>query len=269
MNLLFKLICSIIDCYNFQIDLSSLLDWCNLWELDLNLSKCFVINFSLKRTKNIVFDYCFNEHYLEYVPEMKDLGVIFTSTLDFSNHISYIVNKSFRMLGFINRTLRNFNDTDVFSTMYNVLEYCSQVWAPTKQCLVDQIERVQRKYTRQLCFKSKIDYKVVGYNARCDIFKLQTLSGRRQICDLLYLHKVLNNKINCSYIVGEVRIHAPERRQRHQNQKPLFAVDAKLCLRKDSYFPRVAALANIYKEINVFHFTTIQSFKYRARPFFF
>ena len=36
---IFKLICSIIDCYNFQIDLSSLLDWCNLWELDLNLSK--------------------------------------------------------------------------------------------------------------------------------------------------------------------------------------------------------------------------------------
>ena len=271
---IFKLICSIIDCYNFQIDLSSLLEWCNLWKLDLNISKCFVINFSLKRTKNIVFDYFFDNHYLEYVTEMKDLGVIFTSTLNFSNHVSYIVNKAFRMLGFINRTLRDFNDVDVLSTMYYAyvrsrLEYCSQVWAPTKQCLIDQIERVQRKYTRQLCFKSNIDYKVVGYNARCDIFKLQTLMGRRQVSDLVYLHKIINSKVNCSYVVGEVRIRAPERRQRHQNQKPLLAVDAKLCLRKDTFFPRVASIVNIYKEIDVFHFTTVQSFKYRARPYFF
>ena len=85
--------------------------------------------------------------------------------------------------------------------------------------------------------------------------------GRRQVSDLVYLHKIINNKVNCSYIVGEVRIRAPERRQRHQNQKPLLAVDAKLCLRKDTFFPRVASTVNTYKEIDVFHFTTVQSFK--------
>ena len=61
----------------------------------------------------------------------------------------------------------------------------------------------------------KIDYKKVGYHQRCELFKLQTLYARRNVCDLVYLHKVLNNQVNCSYIVGEILISAPERRQRH------------------------------------------------------
>ena len=271
---LFKLIRCINDCINFQIDLSSVVKWCDLWQLDLNLSKCYVVNFSLKRTNNIVFDYFFYDHCLKYVPEIEDLGVIFTSTLDFTNHVSFIVNKAFRMLGFINRTLKSFNGIDVFSTMYislvrSRLEYCSQIWSPTKRCLIEQIERVQRKFTRQLCYKSNVDYKRVSYNERCDMFKLQTLEGRRHICDLVYLHKIIHNKINCSYLVGEVRISAPQRRQRNRAQKPIFSATAKLCVRKDSFFPRVLTLANTYKEIDVFDFTTVHAFKKRIRPFFF
>ena len=270
---LFKVICTLLDCINFQIDLTAILDWCNTWQLELNISKCFVVNFSLKRTKNIVFDYCFNDHCLPYVTEVKDLGVIFTSTLNFSNHVTFIVNKAFRMLGFINRTLKSFNDTDVFKCMYfsyvrSRLEYCSQVWAPTKTTLIDKVERVQRKFTRQLCFKKNINYKEVGYHQRCEIFKLQTLFARRNVSDLVYLHKVINNQINCSYIVGEISLSAPERRQRHRASKPIFSVKAKMCVRKDSFLPRVSKLANDYREIDVFNFTTVLSFKYRTRPYF-
>ncbi len=177
------------------------------------------------------------------------------------------------MLGFINRTLKSFNDTDVFKCMYfsyvrSRLEYCSQVWAPTKTTLIDKVERVQRKFTRQLCFKKNINYKEVGYHQRCEIFKLQTLFARRNVSDLVYLHKVINNQINCSYIVGEISLSAPERRQRHRASKPIFSVKAKMCVRKDSFLPRVSKLANDYREIDVFNFTTVLSFKHRARPFF-
>ena len=110
----------------------------------------------------------------------------------------------------------------------------------------------------------------LGCSSAADgVHQLQTLHGRRHVCDLVYLHKVINNKINCSYIVGEVSISAPERRQRHRVQKPLFAVKAKMRVRKDSFFPRVSKLANNYRDIDLFNFTTVLSFKQRARPFFF
>ena len=124
-------------------------------------------------------------------------------------------------------------------------------------------------FTRQLSFKKKVDYKNVGYHQRCELFKLQTLYARRNVCDLVYLHKVLHNQVNCSYIVGEISISAPERRQRHRSNKPIFAVKAKMCVRKDSFLPRVCKLANDYRDIDVFNFTSVLSFKRRARPYFF
>ena len=124
-------------------------------------------------------------------------------------------------------------------------------------------------FTRQLCFKKKLNYKEIGYHQRCEIFKLQTLHGRRCVSDLVYFHKVINNKIDCSYIVGEICISAPERRQRHQASKPTFAVKAKLGVRRDSYLPRVSKLANANCAIDIFNFTTVLSFKRRIRPFYF
>ena len=53
---LFKRIASLHDCLDFQLDLSSFAAWCTKWNMKLNLSKCSHINFSFKRTFNIVFD---------------------------------------------------------------------------------------------------------------------------------------------------------------------------------------------------------------------
>lgn len=177
------------------------------------------------------------------------------------------------MLGFINRTLKSFNYPDIFKCMYfsyvrSRLEYCSQVWAPTKTTFIDKIERVQRKFISQLCFKKQINYKEVGYHQRCKMFKIQTLYARRNVGDLVYLHKVLNNQVNCPYIVSEISKSAPERKQRNRSSKPVFAVKAKMCVRKDSFLPRISKLANDYSVIDVFHFTTVLSLKDRARPFF-
>ena len=266
----FKIIKSITDCIHLQNDLDAILKWCQLWKLDLNLSKCYVMNFSLKRSRNIVFNYMLGNKTLKYVDEIKDLGVLFTPTLNFENHVNFIVNKAFRMLGFINRVLKDFKDPSVLCTLFNAyvrsrLEYASCVWSPTQQYLSDRIERVQKKFTRVLCYRSNIDYKSFDYIDRCSFFNLQTLSSRRQICDLIYLHKIINNKINCPYLVNEITLYAPTRVMR---RKPLFYVKAKLCARKGSYFPRVLLCANSNENIDVFHFTSIYAFKRQIRQYF-
>ena len=84
----FKRIASVEDCRVLQTDLNALSDWCFLWRMKLNLTKCFYINFSLKRVIDFSFDYSLNDHMLERVFNVKDLdGVYFSHNLCFTLHI--------------------------------------------------------------------------------------------------------------------------------------------------------------------------------------
>lgn len=97
---------------------------------------------------------------LEEVTEIKDLGVIFDSKLSFVPHINAIVNKSYRMLGFIGRVTSKFNNISCIKFLYNSLvrsrlEYNSPIWNPHAVKYKAKIESVQRKYTRILQFRLK------------------------------------------------------------------------------------------------------------------
>jgi hypothetical protein len=55
---------------------------------------------------------------LERVGVIHDLGVLVDSRMGFVNHIGSIVSKSARMLGFIKRISRDFNDPNTYKTSY-------------------------------------------------------------------------------------------------------------------------------------------------------
>jgi hypothetical protein len=58
---------------------------------------------------------------LERVNVINDLGVLVDSRMTFVNHIESIVVKSARMLGFIKRISREFNDPYTYKTLYVAL----------------------------------------------------------------------------------------------------------------------------------------------------
>ena len=57
----------------------------------------------------------------------------------------------------------------------------------------------------------------------------------------MFLSKILNNCVNCPYIVGEITLRVPRRILR---DKPTFNINYRLQCRKDSYLLRVLAMAN-------------------------
>ena len=87
--------------------------------MTLNLAKCFFMNFSLKRDLNILFDYTLNDCILLRVSEIKDLGVTFSVNMSFNAHITNIVNKALRMIGFVHRTMKCVNDVSVLKILCN------------------------------------------------------------------------------------------------------------------------------------------------------
>lgn len=125
-------------------------------------SNCISINANLwySRTKFCDVTHIMNNAPLEEVTEIKDLGVIFDCKLSFVPHINAIVNKSYRMLGFIGRVTSKFNNISCIKFLYNSLvrsrlEYNSPIWNPHAVKYKAKIESVQRKYTRILQFRLK------------------------------------------------------------------------------------------------------------------
>jgi hypothetical protein len=82
---------------------------------------------------------------------IRDLGVIFDTRMSFLSHVETIIPKSARMLGFIKRIFREFNDhyTDkaqVVSLVRPNLEYVASVWSPHQVCHSEKVDRVQHNF---------------------------------------------------------------------------------------------------------------------------
>lgn len=192
---LFSRVRSIDDCHTLQNDLQALNNWCGINRLHLNISKCQVINFTLKRNP-ISFDYNLNDIILNVICENKDLGIIFENKLKFQSHIESIVNRGYRMLGYMTRISRFFTDIHCYKTLYyslvrSHLEFSTPIWSPHQNFLIHHLERVQRKFSRMLIYRIRHPY--CDYQTRLDFLQLPSLYSRRLYFDMCLLYNILHS----------------------------------------------------------------------------
>lgn len=148
---------SITDCRNLQEDLDKISEWCVTNGMRLNLDKCKVITFS-RLSEPLIYEYKLENHPLERVDEITDLGVLFDSRMTFDSHITRIVRKACKMWAFINRNTRNFTNSESLRILYlslvrpNIL-YASTVWKPIYKKDLSRLEGVQHRALRRLAGK--------------------------------------------------------------------------------------------------------------------
>ncbi|CAG9132766.1 unnamed protein product [Plutella xylostella] len=95
---------------------------------------------------------------LARVSSVRDLGVKFTSTLSFSDHIVNICKGAFKTLGFVLRSCQGFTDIRTVKALYNALvrsklESNAVIWAPHEIKYNLMLERIQNKFLRYLYLK--------------------------------------------------------------------------------------------------------------------
>ena len=95
---------------------------------------------------------------------MKDLGVNFQSNFKFNGHIWNISSQALRKLGFIKRMTKEFKTSKSLITLYKstvrpLLEYASPIWSPSADKYIDELEKVQKKLVKYLCYKNHISQK--------------------------------------------------------------------------------------------------------------
>lgn len=105
------------DCADLQADLDFLAKWCENRLLKLNVKKCHAITTMYKPSK-IQYDYTINGEEVTRVLVIKDLGVYFDEKAKFNQHITNTTRKCYRMIGFIFRTTKQFNDPKSIISLY-------------------------------------------------------------------------------------------------------------------------------------------------------
>lgn len=112
---MYTVIRSLEDCTFLKNNLNIFVDW----SLSLNISKCNIIYF-VKNTKSspVTFQYLISIIQLERVSSIGYFGIFFISDLTFNFHFHLIINKALEMLGFLNKSPFQFNNSFCLKSLY-------------------------------------------------------------------------------------------------------------------------------------------------------
>lgn len=206
---------SLNDAENLQTSIDNFVNWCKLNGLELNSSKCKIITFT-HRTKPILFDYSINDVKIDRVNQIRDLGIILDSKLDFKIHMETIKQKALSMLAFVRRTCRtNFNE-EIAKLLYislvrSNLEFGSIIWTPHTYEYRAKMESVQKQavmfLNRDFINRAENNFILEEYGKRCAKFGIKSLLRRRLESSVLFLHKVITGRYSAPAIRNELTIN--------------------------------------------------------------
>lgn len=231
-----------------QNNLNIVHNWCSLNGMELNVDKCMVISFSRKKSTTH-HAYKVNGSTLESKTLINDLGILLDSKLTFKHHIDMVYCKSKRMLGFIKRRGKEFNDPFIFKSLYcalvrPILEYCSVVWMPFFEVDKKKLESVQKQFLlfalRSLNWRDR--YNIPPYFDRLGLLKMNTLNSRRDTSAALFAFDLLKNNINSIYLCNKISRNPNIRNLRHT---PYLKVTGhSSCYSQNESFNRCSSIFN-------------------------
>ena len=212
---LFMEIKNINDSVTLQANIQIILQWCIRNRLSLNQDKCFVVSYTRKLNPSI-FPYTIANTELHRCDNFKDLGITFDSKFNFVKHIDDVIAKSFRMYGFVYRNCSEFSNIKTLCNLYfalirSRLEYGAIIWYPLYDVHVKNIEAVQRKFLKFLCYCVDKVYPERGcdHAALLGRFEFLALQDRRNIIVIKFVFNLFNNKIDCPSLLDKFNLVVP------------------------------------------------------------
>lgn len=94
---IYRAVNSVQDTIEFQTDIDALVTWCTRNRLHLNISKCKIASYHRKHHPLLVI-YSIGEAELVRVTEIRELGIIFDTKLNFIRHVDFVIGKAYAML---------------------------------------------------------------------------------------------------------------------------------------------------------------------------
>ena len=195
-----------------QNDLNNLVKWCTENKVTINSKKnkycIYGMRSNVKRSKSVDTVLSLNNNVLDRVCSYKYLGFILDDHLNFNKHIDEIcklVSHKLYLLSRIRRYLTIDACINIFKTMIlSVIEYGDIVYSGTYVKNLDKIDRLFYRGLR-ICLGNEVAYNKDELHSECNI---SSLSKRRDLHLLLFMHKQSNNNLLLKPCTIATRLHA-------------------------------------------------------------
>ena len=136
--------------------------------------------------------YCINSHNVMLANQCKDLGIIFTSNLNWNSHIEMIISRAYKILGLLRRTFHtsctNTKQQLYLSPVRSQLMYCSQLWRPNLIKDISCLECEQCRATKYILNNFSSDYKT--HLLKLNLLPLMYIY---ELNDILFLSSLANH----------------------------------------------------------------------------
>ena len=191
---IYLIINSVDDQNKLQDSINQLVAWSEKWLIKFNSEKCKILHLGKNNPK---YEYKIKEgtniSTLEETKCEKDLGVNIDPELNFNNHIKLTIKKARRVSGMILRNI-TFKSKSILVPLFKtlirpILEYGNAVWCPYLKKDIDEIEKVQRHFTKRIHSVKNLEYE-----DRLRVLKLPSLEFRRVRGDLIEVYKILKGR---------------------------------------------------------------------------
>ena len=183
------------DASALQTDLEKIYQWSIENNMMFNSKKFEVVRYGPDDVLKSTTSYTSSDGSI--IPEkehVRDLGVTMSNDGSFRQHITNMCTSARNMCSWILRTFQSRN-ADLMLTLWKslvlpILDYCSQLWSPDKAGQIQEIEDIQKSFTRKIWNVNRGDYW-----ERLESFKLYSLQRRRERYRIIYMWKILEGLV--------------------------------------------------------------------------
>ena len=249
---------------NAPDDLQQAIDEADQWlsqrQLCLAPQKCAI----LKIKKASVTDssqFYINSHSVKEVQQFRDLGILVSSDLKWSSHISSITHSasvtSYQFRKFI-KSKNIWTWIQLYKTYIRPkLEFNTTIWSPFLLKDINKLESIQRKFTKFAFKKCSIPFE--NYKSRLYMINMLSLKSRRIFFDLILMYKIINNISDLTFDNYFQLIKTNYSLRSHSFQiKPKLYINSTQF--QNSFFGRIPSLWNSLPT-EVVESTSLDSFK--------
>ena len=207
------------DCEHLQSDLQSVYGWAKEVNMEFNSKKFEWVRYTAKEGTAPDFQYSAPDSSdIDQKDNLRDLGVRLSSNLSFSLQVEKVVSTASQMVGWGMRTFRgrsSFLLLTLFKSLVQPhLDYCSQLWSPTSQELINKLEHVQRSLVSRI---SDERLRNLSYWDKLRSLRLYSQERRRERYMIIFLWKISQEMVSgysipftpCSDRTGRKAIPAP------------------------------------------------------------
>ncbi|MFZ2538392.1 MAG: reverse transcriptase family protein, partial [Oscillospiraceae bacterium] len=173
---------------NFQHHLTKIQSWADTWQIQISYSKCNMLQLGTAHP----LPFHLSSSTLPHPSFVKDLGIIIDPSLKLSCHLKDIITRAKQRSSLIYRCFVSRDITNLVKAFLiyvrPILEYASPVWSPYLISQINEIESVQRGFTKRLP-----GFSGLSYADRLANLKLHSLEHRRLISDLTFYYNIIHS----------------------------------------------------------------------------